>query len=84
MENNSISMETIEKEQPPVQQSQQSQQSQQPQQPQQPNITNIEIKDENVALNVMVSFLHLAQKRGAFNLQESAKVWECVKLFMKQ
>jgi len=87
MENNSISMETIEKEQPPVQQSQQSQQSQQPQQSQQsqqPNITNIEIKDENVALNVMVSFLHLAQKRGAFNLQESAKVWECVKLFMKQ
>jgi hypothetical protein len=46
--------------------------------------STINITDENTALNVMVSFLHLAQKRGVFNLQESAKVWECVKLFMKQ
>lgn len=68
MENNNISMETIEK-QPLTQQ---------------PNIMDIQIKDENTALNVIVSFLHLAQKRGAFNLQESAKVWECVKMFMKQ
>lgn len=73
MENNNISMETIEKPTPLPQPL-----------PQQPNITDVEIRDENVALNVMVSFLHLAQKRGAFNLQESAKVWECVKLFMKQ
>jgi len=85
-------METMEKEQPHVQpstqqpQQQQQQQQQQPQQqqPQQPNITDVEIRDEHTALNVMVSFLHLAQKRGAFNLQESAKVWECVKIFMKQ
>lgn len=52
-------------------------------QPQQ-QLSDVDIKDENTALNVMVSFLHLAQKRGAFNLQESAKVWDCVKLFMKQ
>jgi len=72
-------METMEKEQP------QQQEQQQPQQPQQqPNITDVEIRDEHTALNVMVSFFHLAQKRGAFNLQESAKVWECVKIFMKQ
>ena len=58
-------------------------QSQESQQQQQPPITDVNIIDENTALNVMVSFLHLAQKRGAFNLQESAKVWECVKLFMK-
>ena len=57
----------------------------QQQQPQpQTSITDVNITDENTALNVMVSFLHLAQKRGAFNLQESAKVWECVRLFMKQ
>lgn len=57
----------------------------QQQQPQpQTSITDANITDENTALNVMVSFLHLAQKRGAFNLQESAKVWECVRLFMKQ
>ena len=70
-------METIEKPQP-------HQDSQSQPQPAQPSITEVNITDENTALNVMVSFLHLAQKRGAFNLQESAKVWECVKLFMKQ
>ena len=59
-------------------------QQQQQQQQQQQSLTDVNITDENTALNVMVSFLHLAQKRGAFNLQESAKVWECVKLFMKQ
>ena len=74
--NNNISMETIERQQ-------QQQQAQQAQQQQQPNITDIEIRDENTALNVMVSFLHLAQKRGAFNLQESAKAWECIKVFMR-
>ena len=77
--NNNISMETIERQ--PEQQQQQAQQ--QAQQQQQPNITDIEIRDENTALNVMVSFLHLAQKRGAFNLQESAKAWECIKVFMR-
>ena len=66
-------------------QPQENQQSQSQPQPQpQHQLNDIDIKDENTALNVMVSFLHLAQKRGAFNLQESAKVWDCVKLFMKQ
>jgi hypothetical protein len=55
-----------------------------PQQPQQPDLNNLVIADENTALNVMVSFLHMAQKRGAFNIQESAKVWECVQMFMKR
>ena len=76
-------METIEKPQHQPQ-PQQEPQSQSQSQPTQPSITEVNITDENMALNVMVSFLHLAQKRGAFNLQESAKVWECVKLFMKQ
>ena len=70
--NNNILMETIERPQP-----------QQPQQPQS-NLADVEIIDENTALNVMVSFIHLAQKRGAFNLQESAKAWECVKVFMRR
>jgi hypothetical protein len=52
--------------------------------PQQPDLNNLVIADENTALNVMVSFLHMAQKRGAFNIQESAKVWECVQMFMKR
>jgi len=78
MEN--ISMKTVEKHQPQQDTKQQPPESQQ----KQPLLTDINITDENTALNVMVSFLHLAQKRGVFNLQESAKVWECVKLFMKQ
>lgn len=82
--NNNISMETIERQQQQQQAQQQAQQQQTQQQTQQqPNITDIEIRDENTALNVMVSFLHLAQKRGAFNLQESAKAWECIKVFMR-
>ena len=51
---------------------------------QQSSLVDSNVSNENEALNVMVSFLQLAQKRGAFNFQESAKIWECVKLFMKQ
>ena len=48
----------------------------------QPRLVGIEITDQNVALNLMVSFLNTAQSRGVFNLEESAKVWECVKVFI--
>ena len=51
--------------------------------PQQVNISDIVIKDENTALNLLVQFLNLAQKRGAFNMEESAKIWECVKMFQR-
>ena len=46
-------------------------------------LSEIPIKDENAALNVMVSFLGLAQKRGVFTFDESAKIWECIKMFQK-
>jgi hypothetical protein len=68
---NNITMEKTEKEVPS-------------QQPQQPDLNNLVIADENTALNVMVSFLHMAQKRGAFNIEESAKAWECIQMFMKR
>ena len=42
-------------------------------------LVNIPITDENTALNVMVNFLSLTQKRGAFEIDESAKIWECSK-----
>lgn len=48
----------------------------------QPRLVDIEITDQNVALNLMVSFLNTAQSRGVYNLEESAKIWECVKLFI--
>lgn len=47
-------------------------------------LVDIQIADENTALNVMVGFLSLANKRGAFGLDESAKIWECIKMFQKQ
>ncbi len=46
-------------------------------------LVDIPIRDENVALNVMVNFLGLAQKRGVFSFDESAKIWECIKTFQK-
>ena len=49
----------------------------------QPKLVNIEIKDEIVALNVLVSFMNLAQRRGVFTIDESAKIFECIKMFQK-
>jgi hypothetical protein len=46
-------------------------------------LVDVVIRDENIALNVMVSFLSLAQKRGVFSFDESAKIWECIKMFQK-
>jgi hypothetical protein len=46
-------------------------------------LIDVQVTDENVALNVMVSFLNLAQKRGAFGIDESAKIWECIKMFQR-
>ena len=44
-------------------------------------LVDVKVVDENVALNLMVSFLNLAQKRGAFTIDESAKIWECIQKF---
>ena len=49
----------------------------------QEKLVNIEIANENVAFNLIISFLTLAQKRGAFGFDESAKIWECIKKFQK-
>lgn len=47
------------------------------------NLLDIDIKNENDALNVMVGFLGLAQKRGAFAINEASKIYECIKKFQK-
>jgi len=52
--------------------------------PTMPRLTEIPVNDDNTALNLMVGFLDTAQKRGAFSLDESAKVWECVKRFIQK
>lgn len=76
-------METIERSNSVEQQQQQQHQPQQQQQEPISRGTDVAITDENTALNVMVSYLHLAHKRGAFNIQESAKIWECIQIFTR-
>ena len=46
------------------------------------DLLNVPVADENVALNLMVSFLNMAQKRGVFSFDESAKIWECIQRFI--
>ena len=46
-------------------------------------LVDVQVTDENTALNVMVNFLSLAHKRGAFGIDESAKIWECIRMFQK-
>jgi hypothetical protein len=47
----------------------------------QTRLVDVPVTNQNDALQLIVTFLNLAQKRGAFNLDESAKLWECVKMF---
>jgi hypothetical protein len=46
-------------------------------------LANVEITDYTVALNVMIGFLNIAQNRGAFTINESSKIWECIQKFLK-
>jgi len=45
-------------------------------------LIDVPITDENIALNVIVSFLNVAQKRGTFSIAESAKIFECIQQFV--
>ena len=47
----------------------------------QTRLVDVPVTNQNEALQLIVTFLNLAQKRGAFTLDESAKLWECVKKF---
>ena len=46
-------------------------------------LVDVQVTDQNIALNLMVTFLGTAQKRGVFSFDESAKIWECIKQFQK-
>jgi hypothetical protein len=46
-------------------------------------LVDIPVTDENTALNLLVSFLSAAHKRGAFTIDEAAKIWEAIKMFQK-
>jgi len=59
----------------------QSTSTEQPQQ--QVKLSEIKVENEQIALNLMVAFLNAAQSRGIYSIEESAKLWECVKFFSK-
>lgn len=49
----------------------------------QTRLVDIPINSQQDALQLIVTFLNLAQKRGAFTLDESAKLWDCIKTFQQ-
>ena len=44
-------------------------------------LVDVPVNTQQDALQLVVTFLNLAQKRGAFTLDESAKIWDCIKMF---
>jgi|UniRef100_A0A6C0C1A1 hypothetical protein len=51
---------------------------------QRPLLVDIPVTDDTAALNLMVGFLNVAQRRGAFNFRESGKIGECIQRFVRQ
>jgi hypothetical protein len=47
----------------------------------QTRLVDVKVENQNEALQLIATFLNLAQKRGAFTLDESAKIWECMQHF---
>lgn len=45
------------------------------------NLLTVPVDNEMVALNVIIGFIGVAQKRGAFAINESAKIFECIQKF---
>tara|TARA_B110000285_G_scaffold17750_4_gene17322 strand:+ start:1590 stop:1841 length:252 start_codon:yes stop_codon:yes gene_type:complete len=44
-------------------------------------LKDIVIDSQNTAISVMAGMLEIAQSRGTFNIEESSKLWECIKQF---
>jgi hypothetical protein len=44
-------------------------------------LVDVIVKDQNDALQLIVKFCAVAQQRGAFKIDESAKLYECIKKF---
>tara|TARA_Y100000389_G_scaffold157245_1_gene158334 strand:+ start:2841 stop:3089 length:249 start_codon:yes stop_codon:yes gene_type:complete len=45
------------------------------------DLLQVDITNENVALNVLIGFVGLAQSRGCFAINESSKIYEAIKIF---
>ena len=49
-----------------------------------PLLVDVPIDSDTTALNLMVGFLNVAQRRGAFNFRESGKIGQCIQRFIRQ
>ena len=45
------------------------------------DLLQIDITNENIALNVLIGFVGLAQSRGCFAINESSKIYEAIQVF---
>jgi hypothetical protein len=44
-------------------------------------LVDAKVTTPNEAFNLLITFINLAQKRGAFGLDEAHKIFDCMKLF---
>ena len=49
--------------------------------PQEVPINKIQVTDQNIALQLLIAFVQLGHRRGAYNIEETAKVHECIEIF---
>jgi hypothetical protein len=54
------------------------------QNPNQIPISEVPVTNQNEALQMLVYFINVAQKRGSYSIEESAKIYECIKIFKTQ
>jgi hypothetical protein len=47
------------------------------------SLLTLPVTTENEALNVIVQYLNVAQHRGVFNIAESSKIFDCIKIFQR-
>jgi len=45
------------------------------------DILAIDVADQDTALRVLINFLEIANRRGAFSIAENAKIHECIGKF---
>ena len=44
-------------------------------------ISELPVPNQYEALQILVYFVNVAQKRGCYSLDEASKIYECIKLF---
>ena len=45
------------------------------------DLLQVDITNENIALNVLIGFIGIAQSRGCYAINESSKIYEAIKFF---